>query len=393
MLIATFRFYIDKYTVMNFSLALYFGAILLMMIRLITKRTIPQRGNNYIILCICMFIPSLYKNAYLADSVYAVFIYYMFTVAFSAFLFLADPEEGNLEFVLKAFTVFAIITSIVTWISFFSPNFYISNFIPLLPESSQAEALRNFVRFSNRMGLSTHYSRNAFYILLGLIGQIYFYLKNKQRKQLLCIIFFSVTLLIVGKRGHTLFFLAALIVTYFIFYRVKAKTILKFCGIGIVALILLFLCINFIPGTDFIFTRIFETNTAGTSTMDIRFGMYTDLIKQYINNDLFALGWGHYARSTGYSSPGVHNDYIQLICETGIIGFVLVVGSNIIVLRNAIKYCRAQSDVLGFIALLYNVFFLMYAMTGIPHYDVEVYMFYFLINAFLYNKIRSTKKG
>ena len=112
--------------------------------------------------------------------------------------------------------------------------------------------------------------------------------------------------------------------------------------------------------------------------------MYEDIFKMYKENDYVGIGWSKYASNTNYVHPGVHNDYIQLLCETGVLGFIIVIGTNFYILRKAILYVRKNRNSISVVIIVYNVFFLLYSLTGLPHYDVETYMYYFFINSILF---------
>ena len=135
-------------------------------------------------------------------------------------------------------------------------------------------------------------------------------------------------------------------------------------------------------GVKNVYDRFFVSNKEDVSNG--RFAMYEDIANQYKENKCFPIGWSQYARSTNYYHPGVHNDYLQLFYETGIIGFILVIGSNIILLFRSIKFTKKEKNGLGFCVLLYNFFYLTYSATGIPHYDYETYLIFFIFNSFIY---------
>lgn len=381
-LISTVRTYLDSFFSTKMAMILYAFAIVLLLIVLIKQRKIKLKNNKFVILCFFMFIPSIYNNAYIQNDRLLQYLYYILTVIYVIFLYFCDIRKNNIEFCLNLFILFSLLTSFVTWISFINPDIYISKFIPLLPIGNQDEVYRNFVYNNNRMGLTTHYSRNAFFIVLGIISLLYYYLSKKNKRAFLGIVFLFITLLVVGKRGHLIFILISLIISYFIHYRVNYKTVMKFC-IGIVAFILfVILCTKYIPGTQLAFQRIFENENDDISNGRIE--MYQDIFNQFKENNYIPLGWGQYAKSTDYVHPGVHNDYIQILCETGLIGFIFIIGTNIVILIKAIKYSQKTSSAISFVILVYNVFYLIYSLTGLPHFDFETYMFYFYINCILY---------
>lgn len=340
---------------------------------------------KYMCMCLMMFLPSLFNNAYIEDSK-SIYLYYILAIVFAILLVLNKIEKKNVDVLFKYFLVFSLITGAVTWISFLFPNFYLNKIVTLLPEYSQELVVHMFRFDSAYAGLTDHYSRNAFYVILGILSCIYFVMSNDEKKSTkrllkISLVFLTTTLFLIGKRGHLLFMIVALIAAYFIFYKIKYKTILKFLVSLMVCILIIPTSMKYIPGLDNVYNRF--TNY----TVDIsngRFALYKKAIDLYKRKG--PIGWGQFTKSTDYYYAGVHNDYIQLYTETGLIGFTLIIGSNLIILFKVIKLSKKEKKPLIFIILFYNLFFLAYSMTGIPHYDVELYMTYFIFNAFLYNQ-------
>ena len=180
------------------------------------------------------------------------------------------------------------------------------------------------------------------------------------------------------------FLIFSFIITYFIFNKVNIKTVLKFICIFLAIGLFTSIAIKINDEAGYVFERLMNNNVMDVSNG--RYEMYNEIWEQYKENGYMPLGWAEYASSTNYVHPGVHNDYIQLFCETGIIGFLLIIGLNIKILLNSIKYAHKSKTGISFIILLYNVFFLSYSLTGLPHYDIETYMYYFLINYILFHE-------
>ena len=84
----------------------------------------------------------------------------------------------------------------------------------------------------------------------------------------------------------------------------------------------------------------------------------------------------------------VHNVYLQLLCETGIIGFTFYMTWFISILWLSIKsyrrinfYKTSEFESANFhlkFAIGYQVFFLLYCMTGNPLYTEEMFIPYFI---------------
>ena len=149
----------------------------------------------------------------------------------------------------------------------------------------------------------------------------------------------------------------------------------------VVLLCFLLLSYKFLPGIDYTFNKFFNNNATDYSTG--RFDMYKEAYRLYVDNSYFPIGWGQYAKSTNYHHPALHNDYLQLFFETGMLGLFLIIMPNIIFLIKSIKFVNKKHNEISVIILIFNLFFMTYSLTGLPHYDVEVYMIYFIFNSFL----------
>lgn len=383
-LIGTVEPFISKYLMKNFTIIMMIISLLMLVLANSCKVCVNKLNKKYFLLCLCMFLPSLFNNAAIQDHVFILFINYAFVIAFSLLLATIRLDEIVIEYFFSLYILFAIATSIVTWLSVFKPDVYISKFITLLPIDNQTEVLNNFVRYNNRAGLTTHYSNNAFYILVGIIGCIYLYMKKNRKLTLISLFFLSATMMVVGKRGHFLFLIIALILTYLIYYKFGRRSFIRFFCFIFFFIGGILLLMKIVPESSYTIERLIFS---GDDVSNGRFIMIDELLRYWKNNGYSALGWGQYASLTGYSHPGVHNDFLQLFCEVGILGLVSVVGSNIYILIDVIKYTKFYSpQPIHFVCITYNIFFILYSLTGLPHFDNKVYWVYFIINAFFYNK-------
>lgn len=378
------RTYIFRFTNSNtLSLAFLLLAILFLFLVIIKNKKMNRQKFLFLILCIFILLPFFYKNAYFQDKKYIGALYYIFAIFYSILFSFSSATKKNFEFLLKLLILFSFITSFVTWISFINPNFYIAKFIPLLPVEYRNSVIKMFLYHNAYAGLTDNYSRNAFFVVLGVFGEMYFF-RKEQKRNIVYILFFLLTLFLIGKRGHLLFLILSFIILYFVYNNVGIKSILKFSIIIVLSALFLLLSINNIPGISNVIDRT-ENSNGDISTG--RFELYEKAIYFYKNNGDKPIGWNQFSKKTNYTFVGVHNDYLQIFVETGIFGFFLIVGSNIYILKKAILYLKRTKNKLSCVVLIYNLFFLLYSLTGTPHYGFENYMIYFIFNAFLFIEI------
>lgn len=127
-------------------------------------------------------------------------------------------------------------------------------------------------------------------------------------------------------------------------------------------------------------------------TMSGRSVLYALAFQLYSTSPIIGIGWAQYRTYTKgiYSSSinltyDAHNVYLQLICETGIVGIIIyviaILTSLIAALRQyrvAIvkKHCNNQLCLYE-LGIFLQIFFLLYSISGNPLYDHSFFIVYF----------------
>lgn len=216
-------------------------------------------------------------------------------------------------------------------------------------------------------------------------------LEKKQNSRYIAIIIISfVGLLLTGKRMLTAVPVFNLLFIYFI-GRDKNK-ILKVCKIGIPAIILFIVTINFIPKLGNVVGRFLNEGDLG------RENLKAVCIEMYEGNKIFGKGFGsfnQYLYETGYRYYGgrwyyhAHNIYYQILAETGIVGITIFLFTISFALYKTVKlYRKIKTNPLihqlMFISLYIQLLFVLYGITGNTFYYVEQqYLYFFSISIML----------
>lgn len=331
--------------------------------------------------------------------------YIIITVLCIMFYFAIQQEYLEIKFVKYPLIAFAILTSIITWISFFAPSFYTSHILSLFPEGSSLTY--SFLNRNMYHGFTNHYSRNSYYIITGILLLFSSVLceRKKRKYKIVLIAFLFCTEFLVAKRGPTLF----LLLTLFLMIMKKESNIekkvrksFKFIALGVVLFILAYF---FVPGVDNIVNRILTPNSSGDISSS-RFYLWGIAWKMFKDSPIIGNGWGSYFRAmSGSTFQGAHNDYFQFLSEIGLIGFAINVLANIGCLYYSGKvfdYFRINefNDTLekkwAVFSYGFQVFILSYSLTGMPHYSYEQYGLYLMLCGFsvgLYkNRLKYVKK-
>lgn len=336
-------------------------------------------GGNLIIPIILLIIPFFWNNHAFYDHQWARIANYLGTTLYALVICKIKVERKNIDFALGLVLGMGVITSLVSWLELISWNAYKSIMVAFMPPKIVADNMEELFVRKNLCGLTNHYSRNAMFVMTSLIIEFF---SKKRKKRLPAIIFFSITLLSIGKRAHIVYLIVSLIISRVIQEKIKLRTFAKALLVFLALMGLIVLGIRFIPQIRHTYERFAVNNSDDISTG--RFEMYDYARKQYEDNNRKPLGWGAYAHITDYKHPALHSDYLQLYYEVGIFGLIMILVSDCMMLKNSINRSRGdKGNRIASICLTYNLFFIMQSIMGMPHYDIEPLFLYVLFNCLL----------
>lgn len=359
----------------------------LFIILIFTKHLRNLPTANFLFMLICLIV-CISNNYDLANHNYAYIQMFCLVVLMS--LFCVTDAEWIYTF---ENTIFAISSfyMIATLLFFFVPPLYSSVAIPIFQSSSVFDLQSEYNR-GIMFGFTTHYSSNAIYLALGLIVSVaraFFSGHRKKNKEIILSFLFLFTLLLTGKRAHIIFSFVAIIVTYYCYSaRKKLGRIFKIMAFIIVGIFAMYIMSFFVPQVMNFVNRFIETAEHGDMLM-YRDVFYAYALDGFTNAPILGNGWMWYNQTINLNSAyNVHNIYIQLLAETGIVGFIFFVGYFIYAFLRAAnlmiqikkegnKYLECFSFPIA-AALMFQVFFICYGMSGNPLYDTEVFIPYLI---------------
>lgn len=259
-------------------------------------------------------------------------------------LVLSFVKTNNEE--IKKILHYSIIISIIAavYISFFRifSNLYFSMILPLL-SPSVAETVRLNAKFGYGVALGNSYTFGDYVIMMGaasLIGKdVSSGGKNIKYKILIMIL--VVGMLLEGRKGELISGLASILLIYLFcadYKRIKnlPSKLISILLVGCVIVI----SIPVLARNGYLmrFQRLIDGITSSNTgiTYDFssgRFDLWENAINLFLENPIIGAGWGRFANYTtgvfretydGQSVRDVHNVFLQLLCETGIVGAVLI---------------------------------------------------------------------
>lgn len=192
----------------------------------------------------------------------------------------------------------------------------------------------------------------------------------------------------IEKSIYVLFGVVALICAYYLFKPEKRMTrSFKILLASAVGLIVLYLLSFSVPEISAIFERF--SHIGSDEESNTRFMMWALALKNFKENPLIGIGWNGYkyqfyhflynpaVRAERYAYLNAHNVYLQLLCETGILGFLIFMSGAIELFVRTLKLLKKNirdSFSIGskgtiFFVLTMQIFFWLYSLTGNCLYD------------------------
>ncbi len=309
-------------------------------------------------------------------------------------LLISGSDSRSFRASAKIILFFAVFYALSVWIQIFLPSLY-HGFLRFLPASSKQTIIMGAKSGYYFTGFTSNAGFTAGYIICGII---ILFTKSRnivasKNKKIILLLFLSLSFLMTGRRAHTLFLLAALTANYVLPYK-KRKFFRRIRLVIASVVLVLFILILFqdlliqIP----FFSRMSWTISNLSGGADIssgRRGLYAHAWNLFLANPWFGIGRGNFRFTTIgtvtiNTELEVHNVYLQLLCETGILGFALImipIVAIFIVSLLSIRRLREEDRESWFpllsYSLTYQVFFLLYGLTGNPFFNPSFLMMYF----------------
>ena len=313
--------------------------------------------------------------------------------AISILICIAALKETNInkpiEYILRVLFILYLIYALVTILCALVPGLYEGSIINLFPEN-RFILLRQWHHGGNP-GLTNHYSTNGMLLAAGFCIAFSGYISNRKKRWLILSLVLFLAVILSGKRAHFLFCGFAAILLLYLSYKEKSiinKWLRLLLVIGFV-LIVGYVVVN-LRGQDIGIVSRFADISEADDVSRGRFALWLGGLYSFLHHPIIGIGWKQFCRQIGphiqYGSLlyDTHNVYIQLLCETGIIGalvfFMWFVRIFATTMRQFKQY-RGKKDNQFFLlafSLMYQCFFFMYCITGNPLYDYMTFVPYFL---------------
>lgn len=258
-------------------------------------------------------------------------------------------------------------------------------------------------------GITTHYSQNATYIVILFLVLACTYIvkpkKMRTKREAFAIAITLVALMLTAKRAHLCFGVLAVVFVYYLVNPEKrGNKLFKVIAAMGGAVTILAVMYEIMPEVFQTVLGRFVDGGYGDITSG-RIPMWMLAVDLFKGSPIFGIGWSGYRYSyalnlfSGYAGRSeflnTHNVYLQLLCEVGIVGTLIVTGALYSFMRNALilnKHCEVNDSgkrINIAVSVGMGVFFIFYSVTGCCLYDLTFHMF-ILIAAMImpYRKMR-----
>ena len=361
--------------------------VILMCTILVTFKEAKVSINNNIIwlLCVLILCISLLLSSDASSTL-------RFLLMFLSILFIKIIYESQFrwqDFLIKMFFYCSFIHVFFTILQYLLPSIVTTINSIVLSATDYGSNLTLFGG-GNYAGITGQTGINAFYISI-FIAIVFSKLLTESNKKLLLIlglILAIIALFLTAKRSQLVVNGIAMFIVFILMSRNKQGFKLKNAYIPVFVILLGYIVLNYVPAAS----HLVEKFNLLSDADDITNGR-TDLWELSINifkeHPIFGVGAGTILSHIGEMA---HNIYIQLLAETGIVGFSCFTLAFLTSLVNSviiINKARSSSENLKLslsVGLYLQIYFLLYGLSGNPLYS-PIYLLPYMIMITIVNSV------
>lgn len=340
----------------------------------------------------CILLSLLLLYGYLVNEVYrGTFAIYFITIIFCL---LAKNRENWLKSFILLNAIFGIFYIVTTIIMRLNNSLYYKIVPSLYPTETR---FRYWYESGFMTGITEHYTTNGCMLSTALIftfGCFIAAVKRQKWRKLYAILSLLslICLFLAGKRAHILFSVIGLLIAYYCYESGEKNRFVKYLLILTCICIGIFWAYSFIPQVQLVLSRFI--GMGDDENLLIRYNMWEKAFEAFKSNPIFGVGWFGFgskvAMLASLNNTHAHNVYIQVLCETGIIGTIIIYSWFIYSIVSIVKFLsyigknKMEYGYLlrtwAYISMAFQVYFLFYCLTENPLYDAYVYPVYYALS-------------
>lgn len=384
-LFVVFAFYADLIALMPVSFRLILWVTIIAFQLFSYGFRVKYEKNVLVITLLLLSFVLIRNNELLHDSIVST-ARLLFSIVF---LLLMIHKTPSYQKMFRYMTAIGLTHVAGTYLFFFFPSLY--TFLPRLwgyyPTGTSSGL------YGYRAGFTNHYSHNGVVLVVTVLcffAMLMMGTPVKKWKKRLYIALFLISffaLVMTAKRGVLIFGVISMVIVFYLGGPKNKRSRFTFLVLGgIVLLILAYFAYHYFPFVRHTISRFLTIGDDRESQS--RFEFWELALANFSEHPIFGIGWLGFRfiyhdelfRNSGrperYSYLNAHNVYVQLLCETGVVGTVLFVAVAAVILFNVFKLVRyyGVNSSYPYLRELYfswamQMMFLMYCFTGNCLYD------------------------
>lgn len=325
---------------------------------------------------------------------YAILLFEI--VLFAIFI---KKDVCHYERILKYIILYGLFNALFVIIHYVMGNVFTSMYFNLLNEGARTTA-ENYIRLGHYFGFFIFPADPAGLIGITIFALLFKYMLSNNRKVIykskvfIFAILLFIPLLLTGKKGILFLTITTFIIIMLILYASK-KQWCKVLGFLLGIVVVFALLWNYITThqDNELFKRlndfIYNLNTGGNFDSN-RLEVWGYAITAWRSKPILGIGWRTFSDITELifgSGHEVNCDYLQILCETGIVGLTLTLIPMIVMLYRTVFVCKKSIKDYSrdtnykwiiLCATFVQIFFVLYAAIEIPFYDYTFFTLYII---------------
>lgn len=360
---------------------------------LLTKKITVSRFSAIWLLYPAVILLSWIINHTFSKWFVYVFLLYCMIICYAM---LVDCEVNYLKIGVIFLAGLGIFHGIAVIVHFVFKEKFNGFYFPFLKHNGSLSTATSYYDRGYFFGLDykPHETAGLIVFAIAALG-IWALLQKEYKKKIVyviptCLMF---PLLLTGKKGVTACMLVGCMLILLVWYASKKQWMKIGIAVGGAAILMILAVWYIATHLDnplfYRFASFFERLTSGQSVDAGRGGLQDAAWQLWEENKIWGVGWfqfnGYTVNRFGYpKTHSVNLDYLQFLCETGIIGFVFMITPIIVMARRTFIVCKntlkniteKSKQWIILFAVFVQLFTLMYAFIEVPFYTVMYFAIY-----------------
>lgn len=336
------------------------------------------------------------------DSTFSVWGQSLITAVIAAYAVFSDDDVAAYRPLIRTLLLIGIGVGVMVVLHLLLGKTFNQLYFSILTDK-EADLALNYYNSGYYFGLMYNPHEPAGLIAISIAGLVLWNLiRNKMEIKVFAVAaVLLIPLLLTGKKGIFVCLILILTVMVVVWFAIRKQwrriwILLLIVGVGGAAFVLM---VMLFPEFS-LFKRFHELLSgllSGQSADTTRTALYRVAFREFQASPLIGIGWRgfntivmeKYGFSRGHE---VNCDYLQWLCESGIVGFVLCLTPVLVTLYRAIRVCvslvGSEGDHNDTLVIMLSVFIqaftLIYAFYEIPFFDI-VYFSVYIISCAIIN--------